>query len=89
MTPFAMRLLLLVAAAVAFSGGAAPAAAQVQGPCTAWFNGVEAERIDSISSPLLLGDEEALVFSGADAAGTQNAAVSVQLGPAEIGRAHV
>lgn len=87
MTPFAMRLLLLAAAAVAFSGGAAPAAAQVQGPCTAWFNGVEAERIDSLSSPLLLGDEEALVFSGADAAGTQNAAVSVLLGPAGLGRA--
>ena len=87
MTPFAMRLLLLAAAAVAFSGGAAPAAAQVQGPCTAWFNGVEAERIDSLSSPLLLDDEEALVFSGADAAGTRNAAVSVRLGPAGLGRA--
>ena len=87
MTPFAMRLLLLAAAAVALSGAAAPAAAQVQGPCTAWFNGVEAERIDSLSSPLLLGDEEALVFSGVDAAGTQNAAVSVLLGPAGLGRA--
>ncbi|MFH1329532.1 MAG: hypothetical protein ABIJ48_02565, partial [Actinomycetota bacterium] len=86
MTLFATRLLLLATAVVAFSGGAAPDAAQVQGPCTAWFNGVEVERIDSLSSPLLLDDQEALVFSGADAAGTQRAAVSVLLGPAGLGR---
>ena len=42
----------------------------------------------SLSSPLLLGDDEALVFSGTDAAGTQNAAGGrARLGPATIGRA--
>ena len=87
MTPPAVRLLLSAAAALAFGGAAVPAAAQVQGPCTASFNGVEAERIDSLSSPLLLGDDEALVFSGTDAAGTQNAAVAVLVGPATIGQA--
>ncbi len=87
MTPPAVRRLLLAAALLTFSGGAAPAAAQVQGPCTAYFNGVEAGRIDSLASPLLLGDDEALVFSGTDAAGTQNAEVAVLLGPATIGHA--
>jgi hypothetical protein len=87
MTPPAVRLLLSAAAALALSGAAAPAAAQVQGPCTAWLNGVAVERLDSLSSPLLLGDDEALIFSGTDATGTQNAEVAVLVGPATIAHA--
>jgi hypothetical protein len=85
MRPSRLRPVLLVAVAAALISPTGPAAAQVQGPCTAWFNGVEAERIDSLSSPLLLGDDEALVFSGTDSAGTRNAAVQVFLGPARLG----
>ncbi|MCU0280254.1 MAG: hypothetical protein MUE66_00135 [Acidimicrobiia bacterium] len=81
------RLLLLAAGLAVLPGVAAPAAAQVQGPCNAWFNGVEAGRITSLSSPLLLADDEALVFSGTDSSGTQNAAVAVRLGPATVGSA--
>jgi|GEM_PF-1829497 len=84
---FALLSSLLCGGLALLAGGPGPAAAQVQGPCTAWFNGVEAERIASLSSPLLLGDNEALVFSGTDSAGTQNARVQVLLGPAGLGRA--
>jgi len=76
----------MAAAVAAVPAGAAPAAAQVQGPCQAWFNGVEADRIDSLSSPLLLGDDDALVFSGIDSLSTQNAELAVLLGPASLGR---
>lgn len=82
-----LRLLLIAGGIAAFPSAAGPAAAQVQGPCVAWFNGVEAERITSLSSPLLLSDDEALVFSGTDHSGTQKAAVEVRLGPAEVGSA--
>ncbi|MBM3694565.1 MAG: hypothetical protein FJW79_01310 [Actinobacteria bacterium] len=77
----------LLLAAVALAGGVGSAAAQVQGPCTAYFNGVEAPRIDSLASPLLLTDDDALVFSGVDAAGTRQARLTVLLGPASLGRA--
>ncbi len=83
------RLLLLAAGLAALPGAAAPATAQVQGPCNARFNGVEADRITSLSSPLLLSDDEALVFSGTDSSGTQNAALAVRLGPATVGSASV
>lgn len=82
-----MLSVLLCGGLALLAGGAGRAAAQVQGPCTAWFNGVEAERIASLSSPLLLADDEALVFSGIDSAGTQNARVQVLLGPAGLGQA--
>ena len=87
MTPPGMRLLLLAAAALACAAPATTAAAQVQGPCAPYLNGVEAERIDSLSSPLLLGDGDTLVFSGTDAGGTFDAEIAVLLGPATIGRA--
>lgn len=80
-----------VAALLAVTGAftlarSAPADAD-EGPCPAWFNGVEAERIDSLSSPLLLGADETLAFSGTDEGTTRRAEVSVLLGPLTLGRA--
>jgi hypothetical protein len=86
MTP-AGPCFLLAAAALVSLAWATPASAAIEGPCTAAFNGIEASRIDSLSSPLLLGDDETLVFSGTDPVGTRNATVSVLLGPAILGRA--
>jgi hypothetical protein len=82
-----LRLLVIAVGIAALAGGVRPAAAQVQGPCAALFNGVEAERIASLSSPLLLSEDDALVFSGTDASGTQNATIEVRLGPAGVGSA--
>jgi len=65
----------------------APAAAASEGPCTARFNGVEAERVASLSSPLLLQAGDTLSFTGTDPGGTYNAEVSVLLGPVTLGRA--
>jgi len=76
-----------LAAVACALGVAAPATATTEGPCTAFFNGVEAERVGSISSPLLLDAEDTLVFSGSDQNGTRNAEVSVRLGPVTLGRA--
>jgi len=80
-------LLFVVGSGAVLAGPPAPAHAQVVGPCPVTFNGVEADRIDSLSSPLLLRDDEALSFAGIDALGTQNARVAVILGPARLGRA--
>lgn len=59
--------------------GAEPAAATVDGPCTASFNGVEHTRIDSLSSPLELDADDVLTFHGSDDTGTQAARVEVIL----------
>ena len=81
------RLLLVTAlVGLALTAALAPAAAAAEGSCTAAFNGVEASRIDSLSSPLLLGADQALVFAGTDPAGTRTATVAVLLGPATLGR---
>lgn len=61
--------------------------AVAQGSCTARFNGVEAERVGSLSSPLILGADETLEFSGTDDAGTRQASVSLLLGPLTLGEA--
>ncbi len=58
---------------------AAPAAADVDGSCTVTINGIEVGRIDSIQSPLELGDTDVLVFSGTDDLGTQSAKVEIVL----------
>jgi hypothetical protein len=60
-----------------------PASAGVEGPCEASFNGVEVERIDSLSSPLELTIDDQLTFHGTDSTGTQN--VSVELVLASLG----
>lgn len=80
-----LRGLLLLAVVVVPAAAAGPAVAQTG--CTGFFNGIEAERIGSISSPLLLGADDDLVFSGTDAAGTTRASVAVIIGPLTLGRA--
>lgn len=60
------------------------AAAEIDGPCTAAFNGVGVDRIDSLSSPLELDATDTLFFSGIDQTGTQEASVSLILGPITI-----
>jgi hypothetical protein len=75
-----------LAAVVCVLAGTAPAAAAVEGPCAAWFNGVDADRVGSLSSPLLLGAAESLAFSGTDEGTTRRAEVSVLLGPVTLGR---
>jgi hypothetical protein len=80
------RLLSVAAAGVLALGLAAvPAAAASTGDCTSNFNGIEAARIDSLASPLLLSAGDALVFGGTDPAGTQSAALSVFIGPVSVG----
>lgn len=76
-----------LAAVACALGIAAPAAATTEGPCTAFFNGVEADRVGSISSPLLLDADDSLAFSGTDQNGTHNAEVFVLFGPVTLGRA--
>lgn len=85
MTPAGLRCALT--AILWVLAGTAPAAAAVEGPCAAWFNGVEADRVGSLSSPLLLGATESLAFSGTDDGATHRAEVSVLLGPVTLGRA--
>jgi hypothetical protein len=63
--------------------GVRPAAAGT-GACAATFNGVEAERIDSLFSPLELGVTDTLIFSGVDPAGTSEALVQVIIGPVVV-----
>jgi hypothetical protein len=55
------------------------ASAAVEGPCTATFNGVDVDRIDTIASPLELGAEDTLVFQGTDEEGTQQVDVEVKI----------
>ena len=76
-----------LAAAACALAATVPAAAAGEGPCTAWFNGVEAERVASLSSPLLLEAGDTLAFIGTDPSGTRNAEVSLLLGPVTLGRA--
>ncbi len=63
---------------------AAPAAASVEGACSATFNGVAVDRIDGLSSPLELAASDPLVFSGTIAGGTTTARVSIVAGPVGI-----
>ncbi len=65
---------------------AVPAAADVNGQCTVTINGVEVDRIDSISSPLELGDTDVLVFSGTDDLGTESARIEIVLASLTIER---
>lgn len=65
--------------------GRAPAPAE--GPCTVSFNGVETDRIASLSSPLVLEADDTLDFSGIDETGTRQASVSLLLGPLTLAEA--
>lgn len=74
------RIRLAVAAAGLLWIGATPgAAAGVDGPCTAFFNGVAVADIDDLTSPLLLQFDDVLVFQGTDDTGTTAASVEVIL----------
>ena len=54
-----------------------PAAADVEGACDVTFNGIDAERVDSLSSPLELDADAVLTFEGSDEAGTSRATVEL------------
>ncbi len=62
--------------------GASPASAQ--SGCAVTFNGVEAERVDSLNSPLELDTTDVLIFTGTDPGGTGSAAVKLFIGPIAI-----
>ena len=63
---------------------APPAVAQTEGPCTATFNGVEVDRIDSLDSPLELDTTDTLLFSGIAEGGTLSAEVALIVGPITV-----
>ncbi len=63
---------------------AAPAAASVEGDCTAVFNGVSVDRIDGLGNPLELDAGDTLVFSGSSPAGTTTARIVLVAGPVEV-----
>ena len=73
---------LLVCSAVLI--GATPVHAQESGSCTVDFNGVEADRIDSLNSPLELHTDDILIFSGSDPAGTRSAELKMIIGPVTV-----
>jgi hypothetical protein len=80
-----IRLLITMGMAVGWSvTTAGPAAAEVIGPCTAQFNGIDVSSIDSLSSQLELDVADDLVFSGLDPGGTSRATVDVLIGPVTI-----
>jgi hypothetical protein len=60
-----------------------------QAACSATFNGIEAGQIGALSSPLLLGQHDTLVFSAIDPSGTTSATVSLGMGPFVVARAEV
>lgn len=64
--------------------GIAPARAQVTEDCAVAFNGIEAERIDSLNSPLELDTEDTLIFAGTDSTGTRSVRVELIIGPVTI-----
>jgi hypothetical protein len=66
-----------------------PAAADVDGACDITFNGVEVERIDSLSSPLELDAGAVLWFEGTDRAGTGTARVELIVASLTIDEATV
>lgn len=82
-----MRPIRLVLALGLIAGwtmvGVGPAAAGI-GECSATFNGIAAERIDSLFSPLELRVTDTLIFSGIDPAGTSEAMVKVIIGPVVV-----
>lgn len=65
----------------------APGPARAQAACPAWFNGVDAGRVGSLSTPLLLASDATLTFTGTDPLTTGRAEVAVLLGPMTLGRA--
>ena len=78
---------LALVAGIAFvltSSGAAAAVAAVEGDCTVTLNGVDIDRIDSLSSPLELSATDTLVFAGTAAEPTDSATVHLIIGPVQV-----
>lgn len=80
----APRTLLLLALLACLGPGAAPAGAQTADGCAATFNGVAADRIATIGSPLELRADDTLTFAGTVASGTASAVVAMQIGPVTV-----
>ena len=78
-----LRLTLLVTAVMTLGSGT-PVMAGVEGHCTAFFGGVEAERIDTLDSPLELQASDVITFHGTDETGTQSAKVEVILATVSV-----
>lgn len=78
-----LRLALLVTAVTTLGSGA-PVMAGVEGPCTAFINGVEAGRIDTLDSPLELQATDVITFHGTDETGTQSVKVEVILATVSV-----
>lgn len=76
--------LILLLATTALITSAPPAEAQVDGLCRVSFNGVEADRIDSLESPLELDTTDSLLFAGAIDSGTASARVDLMIGPVTV-----
>lgn len=66
------------------TSGTGSAIAGTTGTCSMTFNGIEVERIDSLSSPLQLQVTDTLIFSGVDPAGTSGAVIEVVVGPVVV-----
>ena len=79
-------LLIATIAAAVVAGPAASAGAQVEGPCTVQFNGVDAERVTGLGSPLELDASSTLTFTGTDPSGTREARVELILAMVEVRR---
>ena len=79
-----MRLLLALGLAAGWSVAAAGPAYAGSEDCAITFNGVAAERIDSLSSPLELTVDDDLVFAGIDRATTSKATVEIAIGPVVV-----
>jgi len=78
------RLSLFALICIAALLGITPAHAQVTENCVVAFNGIEAERIDSLNSPLELDTEDTLIFAGTDSTGTRSARVELVIGPITV-----
>lgn len=85
MVSTAARLAGLIAIALGFTASVAgPAIGAVEGGCTITVNGIELERIDSLSTPLELSATDTLVFAGHDPVPTEIAKVELIIGPVTV-----
>jgi len=78
------RLVVVVLMAGLPLDGATPANAQVEGACVASFNGISADRIDSLDSPLELETTDTLIFEGSTDTGSFGARVELIIGPVTV-----
>lgn len=78
------RLSSLALISLAALLGIAPAHAQVSDNCVIAFNGIEAQRIDSLNSPLELDTKDTLIFAGTDLTGTRSARLQLIIGPITV-----